>query len=175
MPDSQNTFPRHFRYTARTRYAGILWSAVYLLGLAGLTTATVLSGTRPSLAYITILALASPLFLLGLLAQKRLSNLLQPVTVEADGLRTRLSRNKEVEVFVPWNEIVQAEVFRWPDADARKLARHAGLRLLTAGEKIVIYDHIQGFEVLRELVRQGLARHGRPGVAADLQTVESSS
>jgi hypothetical protein len=155
---------RELLYKWRSRFLWALWVGGYFLFGVGVSAWTQIFETQPEVG--EILLLWSVLFVLisiTLILGRRIMIILSPIEISEDEIKGNFRSDKfefwpkSNPGFLRWSDIKKFETFSYPDMDSLKMGKKSGVRLISKkNDKIVIYEHINGYGELLSMVRSRL-------------------
>ena len=157
-----------FRYPFMTRYANAIYFLLcFSLGL-GASVYAYLYGAPGYLQGLAIIwSLILVLMLLSGFAANRDRKIYSSVSIDSEGIRahrvlpTSTSKPADSSSFHKWETLKQIEHFRFPDLDAVLGRGKSGIRLLVGNEKIIIWEQIQQYKDLVDLLERNVQEKAR--------------
>lgn len=159
----------YYSYKFLTRHTGLVIAAIYFLmgitfSLWGILGAEQFEfGSRQVKGLSIIWGIVLFLLLVAFFFGKRIYIFLQPIELSANGIRGSFRLHafewwpKNVTDVMAWADIDRLEFFSYPDNDAMKMKKWSGMRIISGDRKIVIYDKIQNYAVLRSEIKKHIS------------------
>ena len=147
----------NYEYRFRSRYVGALYAAGFLFAFLFLEFFWKDHPSNYSI-HIAWWSIWGSLITLFFWVGKLIATWLQPVIVHEEGLETHFLKKgfdpwpqKNIS-FLKWAELDNVEFFQWPDRDAQKMVKRSGIRFTIGEKRMVVWEHLQGYEdFLREV------------------------
>ncbi len=163
LPDSSEQI---FKYRFVSKHKGLLWALAYFVPALGASIyGIVLNHGQTLLSLIGLWSILTPLILLAIWKERSDRVELNEVKVTENGIRAHLRKNhleilptKNVQ-FIQWSSIDSYQIFSPPDTDNFDMFGMNGVRLIIKklDRKISIYQHIENYELLLNLIQKKLS------------------